>query len=71
MNWREFKDLTTAMAEGHTVPGHAAINRALNKRGLAHTAYCWQRFSSACTTAAVRAPIQRPAAPLPWLPPLP
>lgn len=70
MNWREFTDLTAAMAEGRTESNAATVNRALNKQTMAYTAYCWHRFSSTCATAAPGAHVPRPTAPSPWLPPL-
>lgn len=71
MNWREFTQRAAAMAEGHAEPNAVAISRALNKRDLAHVFHCWQRFSHACSSTADYAPLARPAAPSPWLPPLP
>ena len=72
MNWREFHALTEAMAEGHAEANAAAINRVMGKRALADTAACWLRFADTCSAHATgnAAPI-RPAAPSPWLPPLP
>lgn len=71
MNWREFTDMTTAMAEGRAEASATKTNRAMNKAALSHTAWCWQRFTSACSKPTVGAPTSRPSLPSPWLPPLP
>ncbi|WBS00131.1 hypothetical protein OU994_17565 [Pseudoduganella sp. SL102] len=72
MNWREFTALTEEMAAGSVAENAAAIHRALGKRALGHTAACWLRFASTCSsTPANLADLPRATAPSPWLPPTP
>lgn len=72
MNWREFTTLTEAMAAGSATGNAAAIQRALGKRALGHTAACWLRFASTCNgSPAAPAELSRTTAPSPWLPPTP
>lgn len=72
MNWREFIALTEAMAAGSAAGNAAATDRALGKRALGHTAACWLRFASTCSsTPANLADLPRTTAPSPWLPPTP
>jgi hypothetical protein len=72
MNWREFTALTEAMAAGRAAGNAAAINRALGKHALGHTAACWLRFANTCSGSPPSlAAIPRATAPSPWLPPTP
>lgn len=71
MNWREFTDLTAAMAEGRTEPNTVAVNAVLDRPATLHSTHCWQQFSRVCASAAVGEPVYRSRPPSPWLPPLP
>lgn len=70
MNWQRFNELAAAMAEGRAEAGAAAINRALDKQALVHTALCWQRFTASCARHAQDARHTTQSVPSSWLPPL-